>query len=276
MSTMLETLNGEMEGFVHLERHGAVLEIRMVKPKVNAICRRLSRNLEKAALFLQNDPDLRVGILSSGSERAFSAGYDFNEGTNLADAAQVEGAKEGGFGGISTLWSLKKPLIAAINAPAIGGGLEISLACDILLMAEDAFIQLPELERGLLPDGGGLQRLPRRIPYYVATAMIWTGERMSAADAQRWGLVYRTAPRGELMQLALEIAQNIARTAPLAQQALKEALRAVDGMSDREAMQLRGDGRPGLENFNAMLKSEDMIEGQRAFLEKREPRWRGR
>ncbi|PJO48200.1 enoyl-CoA hydratase-related protein [Brucella pituitosa] len=273
---MIAELNREMDGFVHLERHGPVLEIRMVKPKVNAICRSLSRNLEKAALYLQNDPDLRVGILSSGSERAFSAGYDFKEGTDQNTGASIKGAKEGGFGGITTLWSLKKPLIAAINAPAIGGGLEISLACDILLMADDAFIQLPELERGLLPDGGGLQRLPRRIPYYVATAMIWTGERMSAQEAQRWGLVYRTVSRENLMPMALEIARKIAGSAPLAQQALKETLRAVDGISDRDAMQLRADDNPELSTFAAMLSSEDMIEGQKAFLEKRPPRWRGR
>jgi crotonobetainyl-CoA hydratase len=275
MVDMLEQLNRDMAGFVHLEQHGAVLEIRMVKPKVNAICRSLSRNLETAALFLQNSADLRVGILSSGSERAFSAGYDFREGTDLSRAADTQGATEGGFGGITTLWSLKKPLIAAISAPAIGGGLEIALACDILLMAEDAFLQLPELARGLLPDGGGLQRLPRRIPYYVAMAMIWTGERMGAQEAQRWGLVYRTAPRTGLMAMALAMAEKIAATAPLAQQALKETLRAVDGMSDREAMQLRADESPELATFAAMLASEDMIEGQKAFLEKRLPRWRG-
>lgn len=273
---MLEELNRELEGFVRLERDGPVLEIRMVKPKVNAICRSMSRNLEKAALYLQGDPDLRVGILSSGSDRAFSAGFDFNEGVN-GDTAEIKpGAKEGGFGGITTLWSLKKPLIAAINAPAIGGGLEIALACDILLMAEDAYLQLPELERGLLPDGGGLQRLPRRIPYHVATAMIWTGEQMSAGAALGWGLVYRTAERAALMPLASELAHRIAQTAPLAQQAFKEVLRAVDTLPEREAMQLRADGRPELANYAAMLTSEDMIEGQRAFLEKRTPRWSGR
>lgn len=273
---MTAELNREMDGFVHLLRHKSVLEIRMIKPKVNSICRGLSRNLEKAALYLQNTPDLRVGILSSGSERAFSAGYDFNEGTGHNSDESTDSAKQGGFGGITTLRSLKKPLIAAINAPAIGGGLEICLSCDILLMADDTFIQLPELQRGLLPDGGGLQRLPRRIPYYVATAMIWTGERMSAKEAQRWGLIYRTASRENLMPMALEIAWKIAETAPLAQQALKETLNAVSNMSDHDAMHLRAGDNPELSAFAAMLSSEDMIEGQKAFLEKRPPRWRGR
>lgn len=272
---MLDDLNRELAGFVELHRDGEVLEIRMIKPKVNAICRRLSRSLEQAALYLQNDPDLRVGILSSASTKAFSAGLDFGEATSGAKESGP-GAIEGGFGGITTLWSLKKPLIAAINAPAVGGGLELALACDVMLMADEAFLQLPELQRGLLPDGGGLQRLPRRIPYHVATAMIWTGDPMSAADALRWGLVYRTAPRDDLMPLAWAVARRIAKGAPLAQQALKEALRAVGGLSDAEAMALRADDSKDLEYFGRMLASQDMIEGQLAFLEKRDPRWTGK
>lgn len=250
----------DLAGFVELHRHGAVLEIRMVKPKVNAICRRFSRAMEIAALELQADPELRVGILSSGNARAFSAGLDFNEATR-DPGTREPGARQGGFGGITTLWALKKPLIAAINAPAVGGGLELALSCDILLMAEEAFVQLPELERGLLPDGGGLQRLPRRIPYHVATAMIWTGEAMSAAEAQRWGLVHRTAPRAALMDLALATAERVARGAPLAAQAFKETLRLVDGQSDREAMELRADSAGDLECYRRMLASADMIEG---------------
>lgn len=273
---MLNELNQELEGFVQLHRERDVLEIRMVKPKVNAICRRFSRSMERAALYLQNDRDLRVGIVSSGSDKAFSAGLDFREMTSKIDTERGPGAEQGGFGGITILRALKKPLIAAINAPAIGGGLELALACDILLMADEAYFQLPELERGLLPDGGGLQRLPRRIPYHVATAMIWTGEPMPAAEAHRWGLVYRTAPRSELMALAWQVARRVAKGAPLAQQAFKEALRAVDGLPDGEAMALRADSEGDLENFRRMLVSEDMIEGQRAFLEKREPRWTGR
>ena len=272
---MLDELNRDLAGLVELHRDGTVLEIRMIKPKVNAICRRFSRAMERAALYLQDQPDLRVGILSSGSDKAFSAGLDFQESTSAPDGERWVGSETGGFGGITTLWALKKPLIAAINAPAIGGGLELALACDILVMAEETFLQLPELERGLLPDGGGLQRLPRRIPYNVATAMMWTGNRMTAAEALRWGLVYRTVPRGRLKDLALETARHVAKGAPLALQALKETLRVVDGMPDRDAMALRADTEGDLETYRRMLASEDMIEGQRAFLEKRPPRFAG-
>jgi crotonobetainyl-CoA hydratase len=272
---ILDDINRDLEGYVQLRREGPILEIRMVKPKVNAICRRFSRSLERAALHLQNDPDLRVGLLTSGSDKAFSAGLDFQEATTLSPDDREPGARDGGFGGITTLWALKKPLIAVINAPAVGGGLELALACDLLLMADEAFLQLPELQRGLLPDGGGLQRFTRRVPFHVATAMIWTGDRMSAADALRWGLVYRTAPRDELAAVAWDVARRIAKGAPLAQQALKETLRAVDGLPDREAMALRATSSGDLDCFRRMLASQDMIEGQRAFLEKREPRWSG-
>lgn len=271
---MLDDLNRELEGFVYVHREGPVLEIRMVKPKVNAICRRLSRSLERAAMHLQNDPDLRVGILASGNEKAFSAGMDFKE-SFAPETERGPGAREGGFGGITTLASLKKPLIASINAPAIGGGLELALSCDMMVMAQDAYFQLPELKRGLLPDGGGLQRLPRKIPYFVATAMIWTGDPMSADEALRWGLVHRVAPREQLAVSTWALAHRVAEGAPLAQQAFKEALRFVDAMPDGEAMRLRADSDGDLVNFRKMLGSQDMLEGQRAFLEKREPRWRG-
>lgn len=262
-----------IDGMVELHRDGAVLEIRMVKPPVNAICRRFSRAMEQAGLALQADPALRVGILTSASSKAFSAGLDFNEATGGDDRGP--GAVQGGFGGITQLHALKKPLIAAINAPAIGGGMELALSCDILLMADDAWFQLPELQRGLLPDGGGVQRLPRRIPYHVATAMIWTGTPMTAAEAQRWGLVHRIAPRAGLMDLAREVAGRLAQAAPLAAQALKEVLRHVDARPDAEVMALRADTVGDLEMYRRMLASTDMVEGQRAFLERRAPRWTG-
>lgn len=271
---MIEMLNNELAGYVELHREGRVLEIRMVKPRVNAICRRLSRAIEQAAVYLKDSDDLQVGILSSGQEKAFSAGLDFNEAGSSEES--FDGPAKGGFGGITKLWGLKKPLIAAINAPAIGGGMELALACDLMVMAEDAYFELPELQRGLLPDGGGLQRLPRRIPYNVATAMIWTGQRMTAAEAVSWGLVHRMAPASELRALAWSIAQKMTRDAPLAQQAFKEVLRNVDGMPDRTAMEIRADSGPEYATYARMLASDDMLEGQRAFLERRAPRWTGR
>jgi crotonobetainyl-CoA hydratase len=273
---MIETLNAELAGFVELHCEHRVLEIRMVKPKVNAICRRLSRALERAAMFLQDSDDLQVGILTSGNDRAFSAGMDFNESFASEGSADMDVPIKGGFGGITKLWDLKKPLICAVNAPAIGGGMELTLACDLIVMAEETYFELPELQRGLLPDGGGLQRLPRRIPYNVATAMIWTGRKMTASEATTWGLVHQLAPAAELRALAWEIAHKMSLDAPLAQQAFKEVLRNIDGMADSDAMDIRGDSGAQYATFARMLSSDDMMEGQRAFLERRQPRWSGR
>lgn len=263
------------DGLIETQEFGAVLEIRMVKPKVNAICRRLSRALYEAATHLQETPHLRVGILTAAGDRAFSAGWDFNEVVAYAGDSG-EDAAPGGFGGITSLWSLKKPLIAAVNGPAVGGGFELALACDIILMADHAYFQLPEMRRGILPDAGGLQRLPQRVPYNVAMEMIYTGRRMLAEEAVRWGLASAQCPRAQLDARAHELAAAVAEGAPLALQAFKEVMRAIDGMAITEAMKISRLAGAGLATYHAMQKSEDAIEGPRAFLERRPPRWRGR
>lgn len=269
---MIAEFNEAHRGYVEIEAFGPVLEIRMTKPKVNAICRRLSRALGAALDLLQDDDGFRVGILASASNRAFSAGWDFNE------AIARDGAGDppaGGFGGITANWRLDKPVVAAINAPAVGGGFEIALACDVLVMADEAYFELPEMQRGILPDAGGLQRLPWRLPYNVATAMVYTGRRMPAAEAKGWGLVHSTCPAAELAGQARETAAAIARGAPLALRAMKEFLRAIDGMSVVEAMAMQHAAPGRLPAYAAMWGSRDSIEGPRAFLERREPRWTG-
>jgi enoyl-CoA hydratase/carnithine racemase len=272
---MIGELNRELAGLVELRRDGAVLEIRMVKAKVNAICTRLSRALERAALHLQDDPSLRVGLLTSGCERAFSAGMDFAEADRKARGEDVGTFGEGGFGGITRLWRLNKPLIAVVNAPAVGGGFELALACDLIVMAEGAYFQLPELQRGILPDGGGLQRLPQRVPYNVATAMIWTGDPMTAEEALRWGLAHAVVAPAALDETARAVAGRVARGAPLAQQALKEVLRSIDGQPATRTMDIWAYDGPGFETYARMQRSDDAVEGPRAFLERRDPRWTG-
>ena len=261
----------------HLEGgdRGIVL-LGLCRPEAkNALGRQLLGELEAALAALAEAPAARVVVLHSLVPGAFCAGADLKERAGMT-AEQAEAFVERLRNAFTALAALALPTVAAIEGAALGGGLELALACDILLMADDAWLQLPELKRGLLPDGGGLQRLPRRIPWHVATAMIWTGERMTAAEALRWGLVWRTAPRAGLMDLARATAARVAQGAPLALQALKEVLRVVDGMADREAMALRAETEGDLEHYRRMLGSDDMIEEQRAFLEKRAPRWSGR
>ncbi|MGF7159797.1 crotonobetainyl-CoA hydratase [Rhodoligotrophos appendicifer] len=271
-----------MDPIVRVERRSRVLEMTLDHPKVNAVSRRLSRELYAAARLLHEDPELQAGLITGAGTRAFSAGWDFNEAVADADAGNAAlenqpGGEESGasFGGITAFHDLYKPLIAAVQAPAIGGGFEIALACDMILMAEDAFFQLPEMDRGILPDAGGLQRLPRRIPYNVAMGMMLTGRRMDAAEALHWGLVHSVHPRDELLDAARDLAGTISQGAPLALQALKEVMLAIEQMPLPEAMDIIRKTPDHLAMYRRMLKSGDAKEGPRAYLEKRAPVWRG-
>ena len=269
-----------MSEIVETARIGSVLLITLNRPKVNAINRALSRALYEAAQQLQADPDLRVGLLTAKGDRVFSAGWDFVE-AGQSDAEGPEKTEQassyspGGFGGITQLWDLKKPLIAAVNGAAVGGGFEIALAADIILMSENAYFELPEMQRGFLPDAGGVQRLPRRIPYNVAMEMILSCRRMPAAEALSWGLTHKVVPPADLQAEALALATQVAKGAPLALLALKEVMQAIDGRSLRDAMAMTRAGASELPVLNRMWKSADAKEGPRAFLEKREPKWRG-
>jgi len=193
----------------------------------------------------------------------------------LQDAIDQD-ACDGGFGGITSLCTLRKPLVAAINGAAVGGGFELALACDLIMMAEHAYFQLPEMQRGFLPDGGGIQRLPRRIPHNVAVEMILTGRRMEAVEARQWGLVRTVCEAGDLVRHAKEVTDEIAKGAPLALQAFKEVLAAIDGMPVAEAMDFQRSDALDLPLYRKMAASDDAIEGPRAFLERRRPNWTGR
>jgi crotonobetainyl-CoA hydratase len=266
-----------MSDIVETERIGRVLRIVLNRPKVNAISRELGKAIHAAAKTLQDDPELVVGIITAKGERIFSAGWDFKEALRASEETPGDSAGfgEGGFAGITAYWGLKKPLIAAVNGPAVGGGFEIALAADVILMADHAYFELPEVQRGFLPDAGGIQRLPRRVPYNVAMEMILAGRRMSATEALSWGLVAKVMPSAQLQDQAVALASHIARGAPLALQALKEVMQAIDGRSLRDAMELSSAGSTSLPILNRMWKSEDAQEGPRAFLEKRVPQWRG-
>lgn len=263
-----------MEELVETERVGHVLRIVLNRPKVNALNGTMSQAIYRAAKTLQDDPALRVGIITAKGERVFSAGWDFTE-ASVAENGESVGHGDGGFAGITRYWDLKKPLIAAINGAAVGGGFEMALAADIILMADHAFFQLPELQRGFLPDAGGVQRLPLRIPYNVAMEMILSGRRMEAAEAERWGLVHKVVPASQLQDASLALANLIATGAPLALQALKEVMRGMDGKTLPEAMEMTKPGSGKLPTFDRMWASPDAQEGPQAFLEKRAPRWRG-
>ena len=265
------------EAHVRTEQRGKVLLITLDRPKANAINAAVSRALYAAFDRLQQDEGLLVGVLASANERIFSAGWDLNEAAGDYEPGETEKSHgAGGFAGIAENFMLNKPVIAAIGGAAVGGGFEMALACDIMLASPDAWFQLPELQRGFLPDVGGMQRLPRLVPPNVARSLLYTGRRMEAAEAKHWGLVAEIHASQELLPKALEMAAGIAKGAPLALQAMKAVLRRNEDISLADAFYRTRPGASGSEIYERMSNSEDALEGPRAFLEKREPRWKGR
>ena len=261
-----------MADAVIMETRGRVLEITLDRPKANAIDAATSRALGAAFRRLAEDDALSVAIVTGAGERFFSAGWDLK----AASAGEAPDADQGvgGFAGLTEYWDLDKPVIAAVNGLALGGGFELALAADMAVAAEHAAFALPEATIGLVADSGGAIRLPRRLPRAVAMEMICTGRRASAEELARWGLVNAVVPSGRLREEARALADRVAASAPLSLRAIKEIARAADGLSDREAFGAMR--RSGLEAYSRIYASEDAAEGVAALAEKRAPVWRGR
>jgi crotonobetainyl-CoA hydratase len=257
---------------VRTQVEDGVLVVTLDRPSANAIDVTTSHTLHDAFARLEADPDLRVGIVTGAGERFFSAGWDLK----AAAAGEAVDADHGpgGFAGLTELFDRRTPVIAAVNGLALGGGLELALAADLVVMADHAEVALPEVRVGVVADSGGLLRLPRRLPAAVAREMLLTGRRMGAAEAARWGLANRVVPAASLLDAALGLAREVAAGAPLAVAAVQEVLAATAGLDVRDGFTRMRSG--DLAAYTAMLSSEDAVEGPRAFAEKRPPAWRGR
>jgi crotonobetainyl-CoA hydratase len=249
-----------------------ILVVTLDRPSANAIDVATSHALYDAFTRLEDEADLRVGIVTGAGERFFSAGWDLK----AAAAGEAVDADHGpgGFAGLTELFDRTKPVIAAVNGLALGGGLELALAADLMVVAENAELALPEVRVGVVADSGGLLRLPRRLPEAVARELLLTGRRMTAEEAGRWGLANRVVPLVGLMDAALALAGQIVAGAPLAVAAIQEVLGRTAGLGIPDAVRLMRSGE--LAAYTRMLGSEDAVEGPRAFAEKRPPAWRGR
>jgi enoyl-CoA hydratase len=247
------------------ERHDGVLTITINRPRQkNAINRETAIQLAAALDQLDADPELSVGVLT-GAGGTFSAGMDL-KAFATGETPILPGR---GFGGL-TQAVVRKPLIAAVEGWALGGGFEMALACDLIVAAQDSKFGLTEVKRGLIAGEGGVIRLPQRLPYHVALKVLLTGEPIGAIDANRYGLISElTAPGGALAG-AESLAQRITVNAPLALAKVKQVVREVQGLNDADAFARQNQAA------HSLLDTEDAHEGALAFAEKRAPVWRGR
>lgn len=256
---------------VHVERDGAVLTVCIDRPKANAIDLATSRRMGDVFAEFRDDPDLRCAIVTAAGERFFSAGWDLKEAAGGVGPDSDYGV--GGFGGLQQLPGLNKPVIAAVNGMAVGGGFEVALSADIIIASETARFALPEINVGQLADAATV-KLPRRIPYHIAMELLLIGRWMEVDEAHRWGLVNEIVSSDQLLDRAREMAQLLADGPPLVFSAIKEVVRETAHCSGDEALKLVTE--KGLPTVKTLYASADQREGAKAFAEKRKPVWAGR
>jgi crotonobetainyl-CoA hydratase len=257
---------------VRTEAAASVLTITLDRPPANAVDVATSHALYEAFARLEEDDSLRVGIVTGAGDRFFCAGWDLK----AAAAGEALDADHGpgGFAGLTEMYGRAKPVIAAVNGLAAGGGFELVLAADLVVSADHAQFSMPEATLGIIPDSGGVLRLPRRLPRAVAVELLLTGRSLTAAEALSFGLVNQVVPEEQLAWAAAQLAGRIVRSAPLAVAAVLEVLDATEAGSVRDGYSTLRSGQ--LPRYAAMLASQDAVEGPAAFAERRRPAWQGR
>ena len=250
---------------------GHVLEVTLDRPKANAIDLKTSKIMGDVFCDFRDNPNLRVAIITGSGEKFFCAGWDLKA---AADGDAVDGDYGvGGFGGLQELPHMNKPVIAAVNGICCGGGLELALSADMILAAEHASFALPEIRSGTVADAASL-KLPKRIPYHIAMEMLFTGRWLDSEEAARWGLINQVHKTNDLLSKARELAELLASGPPLVYAAIKEAVREAEEMMFNDALNMIT--KRQFRSVETLYRTEDQLEGARAFSEKRDPVWRGK
>ena len=259
-----------MSTFVSTERRDAVALVTIDNPPMNALSAALLDELEAEIDALDADADVRAIVLRGGGERAFVAGADIKEFPALRESASEGGSARGIQRLGHRMDGCDTPFVAAIHGYCLGGGLELAMCCDVRVCADDATLGQPEIQLGLIPGGGGTQRLPRLVGHGRAMFLNLTGDFVDAGTAYAWGLVERVVPTAELEEVALALAGRIASRSPHAVAVLRELARTTRDLPLGEGLRREADG------FVRCLRSEDGAEGVAAFIEKRPPVFSGR
>jgi crotonobetainyl-CoA hydratase len=220
------SIDDGLESHIRVETKGHILIMTLARPEaLNAMSRPMANRIADILEHADAAPEIRVLVLAADGDRAFCAGADL-KGVMAGELPIPEGREHYGFGGFVN-HPVSVPMIAAVTATALGGGMELALACDLVVMAQDATMGLPEVKRGLLAAGGGLVKLPKAVPAHIASEIALTGEPIDAAAALRWGLANRVVPRDDVLATALALAATIAGNAPVAVQQSKRVLQRI-------------------------------------------------
>ncbi len=260
-----------MGQFINTEHDGHVAVVTIDNPPMNALSEALLEELYAEIEALDAADETRVVVLRGGGDRAFVAGADIKEFPALRSSAEEETGSARNLQRLGNrLDAARTPFVAAIQGFCLGGGLELAMCCDVRICADDARLGQPEIKLGLIPGGGGTQRLPRLVGLGRAMLLNLTGDFVDAATAEGIGLVEKVVPAGDLMPAALDLARTIAARSPVAVAALRELARTTRDLPLEEGL------RREAEAFRRCLASEDGLEGVTAFIEKREPTFTGR